>query len=84
MSINATVTKRQSHPFTFKSLPDVTETIEAEDKDKLFALFFREYDNCYKYCNHVSYFFTDPELKAGYRVWFSDVNNYANNGGDMH
>lgn len=81
--IQATITKKNYNSITFKPLPDQHETIQAADKDSLFALFFREYHNRYKYCNSVSYVFADPSMRQEYRVWFSDVLNYANNGGDM-
>jgi len=64
-------------------LPDQDETIQADDKDSLFALFFRKYDNAYKYCNSVSYALACPSMRQGYLVWLSDINNYADNGGDM-
>lgn len=59
------------------------ETIQAEDKDKLFAKFFRTHDNGLKYVNEISYRFKDEALQQEYRVWISDVGNYASNGGDM-
>ena len=81
--IEATIVKRGYEPFSFKPLPDKRETIEAPDRDSLYALFFREYDNRYKYCNSVSYTLDDAEMRQGYQVWFSDIRNYADNGGDM-
>lgn len=59
------------------------KVIEADNEDDLLALFFREFDNRYKYCNNIQFSFKDDNLKAKYRVWLSDINNYANNGGDM-
>jgi hypothetical protein len=59
------------------------ETFEAENEEKAFAKFFREYDNRLKYINDLHYQFTNPEVEARYRIWISDVSNYANNGGDM-
>lgn len=76
MTLTATLTKHSHDSHTY-------ETIEAESRDKIFALFFREYDNRYKYCNDINYSFTDANMRDGYREWFSDVNNYADNGGDM-
>jgi hypothetical protein len=35
---------------------------EAADNDRLFGLFFREYDNRYKYCHHTSYVLADPSM----------------------
>jgi hypothetical protein len=81
--VKATIIKRSYEPFTFKPLPDQRETLEAADRDGLYSLFFREYDNRYKYCNNTSYNFDAAALREGYREWFSDVRNYANNGGDM-
>ena len=83
MTLTATITKCSYDPRTFKALPIKYETIEAENRDKLFALFFREYANRYKYCNDTHYEFTDANMLDGYHEWFSDVNNYADNGGDM-
>jgi hypothetical protein len=57
--------------------------IEAQDQDTLLALFFREYDNRYKYCNDLSYKLADDDMQSAYNDWYSDINNYANNGGDM-
>ena len=79
----ATIIKRSYELFSFKPLPDQRETIEAEDNDKLFSLFFREYHNRYKYCNSTSYKFDSAALREEYAEWLNDVNNYANNGGDM-
>jgi hypothetical protein len=64
--------------------PTVTfHTLTAETEDKLFARYFREFDNCLKYCNDIVTSITDPETDQKYRSWISDVNNYANHGGDM-
>jgi hypothetical protein len=76
--IQATITKENLNG----PLPDQHETIQAADKDSLFALFFREYGNRYKYTS-ISYVFADPSMCQEYHVWLSDVRNYANNGGDM-
>lgn len=81
--IKTDIIKRSYEPFSFKPLPDQHETIEADDMDNLYALFFREYDNRYKYCNNTSYVLADPSMEQGYREWRSDINNYADNGGDM-
>ncbi len=81
--IQAAIIKSSHDQFSFRPLPDRHETIDADDKDSLFALFFRKYDNAYKYCNSVSYKLADPALREGYLAWFSDVRNYADNGGDM-
>ena len=81
--IQATIIKSGYEPFYFKPLPDQRETIQADDKASLFALFFREYANRYKYCNSVSYKFDAAALREEYADWLSDINNYADNGGDM-
>jgi hypothetical protein len=81
--IQAAIIKSSYEPFSFRPLPDQDETIQADDKDSLFALFFRKYDNAYKYCNSVSYALACPSMRQGYLVWLSDINNYADNGGDM-
>jgi hypothetical protein len=81
--IQATIIKSGYEPFYFKPLPDQRETIQADDKASLFALFFREYADRYKYCNSVSYKFDAAALREEYADWLSDINNYADNGGDM-
>jgi hypothetical protein len=81
--IKTDIIKRSYEPFTFKPLPDQRETLEAVDNNSLFALFFHAYDNRYKYCNNTSYVLADPSMEQGYREWFSDIGNYADNGGDM-
>jgi hypothetical protein len=81
--IEATIVKRSYEPFYFKPVPEERQTIQAEDRDALFALFFREYHNRYKYCNSISYTLDDPAMHQGYQAWFSDIRNYADNGGDM-
>jgi len=50
--------------------------------EEAFDNYFKNYVNRYKYCS-VNYVLNDPETKAAYDVWFSDINNYAKNGGDM-
>ena len=82
MTISTTIVKHGLDPRSYAALPVFHQSIHAEDKNKLFALFFRNYDNRYKYCNTVSYSLEDQELQKEYRVWLSDINNYANNGGD--
>lgn len=81
--IQAAIIKSSYEPFSFKRLSDQQEVIQAPDTNSLFALFFREYDNAYKYCNSVSYRLADPALREEYADWLSDINNYADNGGDM-
>jgi hypothetical protein len=79
----ATIVKSSHDQFSFRPLPDQSEIIKADDKDSLFALFFRDYDNRYKYHNSISYKLFDPSLREEYADWLSDINNYADNGGDM-
>ena len=79
----ATIIKSSYDQFSFQPRPDQRETIQADDNASLFALFFREYDNRYKYCNSLSYKFDAAALREEYADWLSDINNYADNGGDM-
>ena len=44
---HATIVKSSYDQFSFRPLPDQSEIIKADDKDSLFALFFREYANRY-------------------------------------
>ena len=81
--VRATLIRSRLDDRTFKSLPSETLEIEADDEDALLGLFFREYVNRYKYCNTESYSLQDPALAARYRVWISDIANYAKHGGDM-
>jgi len=80
---HATIVKKSYDQFSFRPLPDQSIIIKADDKDSLFALFFREYANKYKYCNSVSYKFDAAALREEYADWLSDISNYADNGGDM-
>lgn len=66
-----------------KELPPVVTEIEADSKDSLFGLFFRNYDNRYRFCNGIHFTFEDSDLWQEYREWGKDSNNYARNGGDM-
>jgi len=64
--------------------PRVSEhTIEAETVDDVYAIAFRQFFNRTKYCNGTRISFQDARHNAPYKAWVSDVNNYANNGGDM-
>jgi len=82
-TVRATLVKRSYDSRTFARLPDERVEIEANDEDALMALFFREYDNRYKYCNTLSFAFEDPDLRSRYVAWISDVANYSRHGGDM-
>jgi len=81
--VRATLVKRTYDSRTFARLPDEEVEIEADGEDQLMALFFREYDNRYKYCNTLSFAFQDPDLRSRYVAWISDIANYARHGGDM-
>jgi len=64
--------------------PKVREhVIEADTVDGLYAIAFREFFNRTKYCNGTKVWFKDQSHNNPYDEWLSDVNNYANNGGDM-
>lgn len=67
----------------YRSVVTDSTEISASTKDELFSLYFREYDNRYKYCNGLCYAIVDEGLKEEFRVWISNIGNYANNGGDM-
>tara|TARA_R110000764_G_scaffold94369_1_gene178153 strand:+ start:160 stop:708 length:549 start_codon:yes stop_codon:yes gene_type:complete len=58
-------------------------TIMAENYDDLCKLYFKSYDNRSKYNNNLSLEILDDKFKDKYKIWISDVSNYANNGGDM-
>ena len=57
--------------------------ITAESEDRLFAIYFREYKNRNKYINRLQYQIKEPDLQSKYNDWIENVDNYANNGGDM-
>ena len=62
----------------------VTEhVIEGPDSDAVYAKCFREYFNREKYANSTHTRFKDSVHHEPYRKWISNINNYANNGGDM-
>ena len=81
--IQAAIIKSSYEPFSFRPLPDQHETIQAPDTASLFALFFSDYVNRHKYCNSVSYKLADYALREEYAEWISNIDNYADNGGDM-
>jgi len=58
-------------------------TIMAENYDDLCKLYFKSYDNRSKYNNNRRLEILDDNFKDKYKIWISDVSNYANNGGDM-
>jgi len=57
--------------------------VEAPTADQVWAICFRQYFNKERYANSTYTRFENPEHREPYREWISDVNNYANNGGDM-
>lgn len=57
--------------------------IDEPTADEAFARYFRECENRFRYCNDIHHIIVDDAKEAAYREWISDVNNYANNGGDM-
>ena len=84
MAVTARVIKYGcGYQYQFKRVELDYLDIMAETKEELFALFFREYDNRYKYCDDIFYQLSDQQLRNEYRLWISDIRNYANNGGNM-
>lgn len=81
--VRTTIIRQERDSRTYDRLPDQKVEIEADDENALLALFFREYDNRYKYCNTLSYAFEDADLRSRYVTWISDAANYARHGGDM-
>jgi len=57
--------------------------IPGETLDECLATYFREYLNRFKYVNDLNFKLIDAEVQEAYKVWISDVRNYAANGGDM-
>mgnify|MGYP003119208863 FL=1 len=57
--------------------------VEAPTPDQVWAICFRQYFNKERYANSTYTRFENPEHRTPYREWISDINNYANNGGDM-
>lgn len=88
MTVKATIIKRtypfyNRPPYTMTRFEEEELEIEAENENALLALFFREYDNRYKYVNDIGFRFKEEAWRERYLAWFADVNNYASNGGDM-
>lgn len=68
----------------WEKAPRVSEhVIEADTADDLYAIAFRQFFNRTKYCNGTRILFQDASHNTPYSEWISDVNNFANNGGDM-
>ncbi len=83
MVFKAKLTKQTRDRFTDKIVKRETIEIEASDRAALFALFFKEYDNLYRYCNEISCSLQDETLRNEYRQWLAEPANYAAAGGDM-
>ena len=80
--LKLTITQTQQNDW--EKTPRVSEVqITGKTIDELYGKVFREHDNRYKYCSGSSFEFHDEGHKQAYYEWISDVNNYANNGGDM-
>ena len=77
--------KRTTKSILSKSIETNEEyiTIMAENYDDLCKLYFKSYDNRSKYNNNIRLEILDDKFKDKYKIWISDVSNYANNGGDM-
>ena len=56
--------------------------IQGETQDEVFSLFFREYENRYKYCNDLSFSIASHKLRQEYKDWLT-IENYAKHGGSM-
>lgn len=61
----------------------VTLEVKADTEEELFVKLFRDFFNRYKYANSIMLELPDKELAKRYGAYFSDVNNYAEAGGDM-
>lgn len=81
MDMRIRQTERDRYSTRVKSVTDIV--LSADTLDALYALYFRDYANRYKYCNDINFSILDSDLNSGYTKWISDVKNYANNGGDM-
>lgn len=83
MTVRATVHQTTRDDISCKVLSHQTFDIEAPTEPELFALFFRDHDNRYKYVSTVSSTFADPVLLPKYAAWRQNPANYAAAGGDM-
>lgn len=59
------------------------DEVRGSTPEEFYANYFKGFDNRYKYCNSIKVEMLDKEYEMGYRKWISDINNYANAGGDM-
>ena len=77
--------KRTTKSILSKSIETNEEyiTIMAENYDDLCKLYFKSFDNRSKYNNNINLEILDDNFKDKYKIWISDVSNYANNGGEM-
>ena len=83
MTASMIVIRTTTNRYSLNVKDTVRIKLVAATQDDLFAQYFRECDNRYKYCNNVRHQIEDKDLAAGYRTWLADVRNYANNRGDM-
>ena len=78
MAVTARVIKYgYGYQYQFKRVELDYLEIMADTKEDLFALFFREYDNRYKYCNDIFYQLSNQQLRSEYCLWISDISNYT-------
>lgn len=79
-----TLTFVKSYQNWWDKEPKVTTiTLTADSSDEVCKKYFQEYDNRNRYNNSVQLKITDPVEQKMYTEWVSDVNNYAEAGGDM-
>lgn len=57
--------------------------LEAATEPELFKQMFKDFFKRYTYCNHIRLEVVEPEVSKAYGAWISDINNYAEAGGDM-
>lgn len=55
--------------------------LEASDLDRLFTIYFQDFQNRYKYCNGIHCEIEDIDKQVAYRKWLT-FDNYAKAGGD--
>ena len=78
------LTITQRHQNDWEKTPRLSEVeITGQTTDELYAKVFSDHDNRYKYCNGSRFEFHDDSHREAYHKWISNVENYANNGGDM-
>lgn len=79
-----TIRKQVCDRFWSKPPEITTIDLTAASEDELFAKYFRDYENRLKYCNDIQVQIVEPDMAQKFRAWIGNVNNYANNGGDMY